>query len=338
MIVFLLQKQSKLAVKNASAAQAAADAYAQAVTSNLESRRQISVPYFDVCHQETVRNMCIVAAVARANDFTCSALEAKQLALRYGYVGPKSNTVMVAISTTAAGNPCNAAVAVGLPSLSSCENSSGKNLNSAVWGYGSSGSPQDIEPSTWCWGASSKLLLRPKCPCPLPKNSILAWKGGVSKAKSAPKKCAPKFAPPKKCAPKCAPPKKCAVPKSLKSGQAFVPIFSVPLKFSSSHTPVKRARDSVSLLDILGALSGGLWRVSDPIVKMFIDNFCKSASKALVSDAAVTIAIISILRSKFSSFKKGWQVHVNRSKAFARQAVGEDLYTKLKREFKASLL
>jgi hypothetical protein len=368
MIVSLLQKQSESAAKNALAVQAAADAYAEAVASNLERRRSISVPYFDVVHEETIKNMCIVAAVARANDFTCSALEAKQLALRYGFVGPKSDTVMVAISTVAAGDSCKATVAVGLPGSSSNTYSSGENLHSlmlvgngeagktslsraAVWGYGSSGSPQDSGPSTWCMSASSTLPLyqigrplKPVAKCPAPKKPQLfsVIRGGVSKAKScfAAKKSASMTSKSvsRVFAAKSAP-KKCAAKKSAsKSSAVFVPSFSMPLKVLSSSTPIKRARDSVSLLDILGALSGGLWRVSDPTVKMFIDNHCKSASKALVSDATVTIAVIAILRSKFSAFKKGWHVHVNRSKASARKAVGEDLYTTLKREFKASLL
>jgi hypothetical protein len=107
-------------------------------------------------------------------------------------------------------------------------------------------------------------------------------------------------------------------------------------KNSPKNAPAKRPRESVSLLDILGALTGGSWQMADMTVKNFIQNHCKTAP-ALASDAAATIAIIVILRSKFSAFKKGWHVHVNRAKLI-KKSVGEALYASLKQKFRASLL
>jgi hypothetical protein len=72
-------------------------------------------------------------------------------------------------------------------------------------------------------------------------------------------------------------------------------------------------------------------------VKLFIDAHCKKSS-ALSSDAAATIAIIAILRSKFSALKKGWHMHVKRAKAHARKSIGEAKYASMKRDFKAALI
>ena len=345
----LLERQSELVVSNAEAAQSAADARAQAVAAQDKRSRPVSVPYFAVTHAETVRNMCIAAALARTRNMLCPLSEAKQFALRYGFVGPDSDTVMVAISNSATGAPCKATVAVGMPGAARHENSDESNLNGAVWGYGSSGSSP--LPPSYSRSPSSSYKKTPK-PAPKCIFKPRAFAKGIAKAKSsAPaKKCASMksaySAAPKKCAPakaakKCAPAKsakKCAAKKS----STFSPYvsFSAPpsRKIAAKVTaPTKRPRDSVSLLDILGALNGGSWRMADPTVKSFIQNYCKTAS-ALASDAAATIAIIAILRSKFSAFKKGWHVHVNRSKAFARKSVGEAMYASLKHNFKASLL
>jgi hypothetical protein len=347
MVQRLLEKQLELEASNAASALAATEAYAQAVAAHSERNRPIYVPYFAVGHSETVKNMCIVAAVTRTRDMSCSSAEAKRLALRYGFVGRNSDTVMVAISNFATGDSCKSTVAVGLPGTTYDEHHGDQsNLGNAVWGYGSSGSsPVHVF-------APSAVSYRPpklptsgkpvaKCPKPrslpmysfAPPKSCSHVKGGIAKSACA-KKAAPK---------KCSAPAKCAAKKSVsthsftKFVRASIPDKKVAIPAAPQKLLAKRSRDSVSLLDILGALSGGSWRVSDSTVRVFIENHCKTSS-TLSSDAAATIAVIVILRSKFSNFKKGWHVHVNRSKAFARKSLGEATYTSLKQNFKASLL
>jgi hypothetical protein len=162
---------------------------------------------------------------------------------------------------------------------------------------------------------------------------------GVAKQYSV-SKHAPKM---KSCAKKSAAPKKCAAKKAGSYSSSFAPRCASPpsQRISSAAAahiaPAKRSRDSVSLLDILGALTGGSWQATDPTVKLFIDAHCKKSS-ALSSDAAATIAIIAILRSKFSALKKGWHMHVKRAKAYARKSIGEAKYASMKRDFKAALI
>jgi Mg-chelatase subunit ChlD len=353
MVQRLLEKQPELEASNAAAALAATEAYAQAVATHSERTRPVHVPYFAVDHAETVKNMCIVAAVTRTRDVSCSSAEANRLALRYGFVGRNSDTVMVAISHCATGDSCKSTVAVGLPG----EHHDGQsNLDNAVWGYGSSGSSpghafapnalsyrprmlptsgNPIKPVAKCFKPKGI----PMKPRPLPMYSFATPKScsyvkrGIAKAACS-KKAAPK---------KCSAPAKCAAKKSVsthsftKCVRASLPDKKVAKPAAPQKSLAKRSRDSVSLLDILGALSGGSWRVSDATVRVFIENHCKTSS-TLSSDAAATIAVIVILRSKFSNFKKGWHVHVNRSKAFARKSVGDATYTSLKQNFKASLL
>jgi hypothetical protein len=322
MVQRLLEKQRELEASNAASALAATEAFAQAVAAHSERTRPVYVPYFEVHHSETVKNMCIVAAVTRTRDVSCSSAEAKRLALHYGFVARNSDTVMVSISNFASGDSCKSTVAVGLPGTTHDEHHDDQsNLDNAVWGYGASGSsPVHVF-------APSAPSYRPPKPAPKcikrsalpvysfasPKSSTPV-KGGIAKAACA-KKAAAK---------KCSAPAKCAAKKSL-STHGFTNFVraSLPEKTSADLAApqkphAKRSRESVSLLDILGALSGGSWPLS--------------------SDATATIAVIVILRSKFSNFKKGWHVHVNRSKAFARKAVGEATYTSLKQKFKASLL
>lgn len=345
MVSRLLERQSELAVSHAAAAQAAADAHARAAADQAERSRPIYVPYFAVTHSETARNMCIVAALTRTRGLSCSSSETKKLALHYGFVGPNSGTVMVAVSCSSSGDLCKSTVAVGLPGSAGHENAEESNLNSAVvWGCGSSGStPLNVSQRAIYVGTSLNPHhpAKPAAKCFVP----LAFSKGVYKAKSASKCVRLQGISVAKSAAKCAP-QKCAAKKSASKypvaytkTRCTIPASSAisPKGSSNRNASVKRSRDSVSLLDILGALSGGLWRVADLTVDSFIHTFCKSTS-SLASDAAATIAVIVILRSKFSAFKKGWHVHVNRSKAFVRKSLGESVYASLKQSFKDSLL
>ena len=356
MVSRLIQMQSETAAANAAAVQAEAAAYAEALVAHANKSRPICVPSFAVSHAETVRNMCIVAAVSRTRDISCSLAEAKQLALRYGFVGPDCDCVMVAISQRPTGEACKSTVAVGLPGTAQHAAADDRNMDIAVWGYGSGPSlvPQPLTSATSRYtpglglGGSRKLATpaKPASKCIKMKaksatsaNSKFFASAGVAKQYSV-SKHAPKM---KSCAKKSAAPKKCAAKKAGSYSSSFAPRCASPpsQRISSAAAahiaPAKRSRDSVSLLDILGALTGGSWQATDPTVKLFIDAHCKKSS-ALSSDAAATIAIIAILRSKFSALKKGWHMHVKRAKAHARKSIGEAKYASMKRDFKAALI
>lgn len=72
------------------------------------SRPAVQLPTLLVTHEDSVKSMCIAAALARCRHSTCSRQEATALALRYGFVCAEADSVMVATSNLPTCTPSSA--------------------------------------------------------------------------------------------------------------------------------------------------------------------------------------------------------------------------------------